>query len=133
MREMRVTSAARGRHATEVTAWNLGQAFLEEKEYAEALNWFQAAQNKNKGLAAAYVSIADVLLATGQPEGAILQLEAGLKETSGNIVLQLALADTYLRVGRFQDARAGYEQIIKIDPLSGAARQAAEKLRNFPR
>lgn len=117
----------------EVTAWNLGQAFFEEKEYGEALTWFQAAQNKNKTLAAAYVSIADVLLVTGQPEMAIQQLEAGLKETTGNTVLQLALGDAYVRAGRFQDARAAYEQVIKKDPLGASGRQAIEKLKGFPR
>ena len=49
----------------EVTAWNLGQAFFEEKEYNEAMTWFQAAQNKNKTLAASYVSIADILMILG--------------------------------------------------------------------
>lgn len=116
----------------EVTAWNLGQAFFEEKEYDEALTWFQAAQNRNKGLAAAYVGIADVLMTKGQPETAILQLEAGMKETGNNTMLQLSLGDAYLRVGRFQDARATFEQVVKKDPLGASGRQAAEKLRGFP-
>ena len=117
----------------EVTAWNLGQAFFEEKGYSEALTWFQAAQNKNKTLAVAYVSIADVLLATGQPENAILQLEGGMKETGGPAALQLALGDAYQRAGRFQDARAAYEQVMKKDPLGASGRQAMEKLKGFPR
>lgn len=117
----------------EVTAWNLGQAFFEEKEYNEALTWFQAALNRNKTLAAAYVSIADVFLATNQPETAILQLENGMKETGGNTVLMVSLGDAYARVGRFQDARAMFEQVIKKDPLGPSGRQATEKLKAFPR
>jgi tetratricopeptide (TPR) repeat protein len=117
----------------EVTAWNLGQAFFEEKEYNEALTWFQAAQRKNKALAAAYLSIAEVFMATSQPEAAILQLEGGLPETSGNPILQLALGDIYVKVGRFQDGRSAYEQVIKKDPMSPAARQAVERLKAFPR
>ncbi len=117
----------------EVTAWNLGQAFFEEKEYNEALTWFQAALNRNKTLAAAYVSIGDVFMATNQPDAAILQLENGMKETSGNTVLQLALGDAFMRVGRFQDARAMFEQVIKKDPLGASGRQATEKLKAFPR
>ncbi len=117
----------------EVTAWNLGQAFLEEKEYSEALTWFQASQNKNKTLAATYVSIADVLLTLGQPEAGILQLETGMKETTGNTALHLALGDAYLRAGRFQDARAAFEQVIKKDPLGPSGRQAVERLKGFPR
>ncbi len=116
----------------EVTAWNLGQAFFEEKEYNEALTWFQAAQNKNKTLAASYVSIADVLSILGQGEAAILQLEAGLKASGGNTAVHLSLGDAYLRAGRFQDARAAFEQVIKKDPLGPSGRQAIEKLKGFP-
>ncbi len=89
--------------------------------------------NRNKTLAAAYVSIGDVFMATNQPEAAILQLENGMKETSGNTVLQLALGDALMRVGRFQDARAMFEQVIKKDPLGASGRQATEKLKAFPR
>jgi tetratricopeptide (TPR) repeat protein len=115
----------------EVTAWNLGQAFFEEKEYSEALTWFQAAQNKNKTLAISYVSIADVFMATGQPEAAILQLEQGVKEAAGNTAVQLALGDAYLRVGRFQDARATFEQVVKKDPTGPSGQQAAARLRGI--
>jgi tetratricopeptide (TPR) repeat protein len=115
----------------EVTAWNLGQAFFEEKEYGEALTWFQAAQNKNKTMAAAYVGIADVLLATGQPEAAIPQLEIGMKETAGHVALQLSLGDAYARAGRYQDARAAFEQVVKKDPMGPAGRQATEKLNSL--
>ena len=117
----------------EVTAWNLGQAFLEEKEYSEALTWFQAAQSKNKSLAAAYVSIAEVLLTQGQADAAIAQLETGLREAGGNTVVQLTLGDTYLRMGRFQDARAAFEQVVKKDPTGASGRQAAEKLKGLAR
>jgi tetratricopeptide (TPR) repeat protein len=115
----------------EVTAWNLGQAFFEEKEYSEAMTWFQAAQNKNKTLAASYVSIADVLLNMGQQDAAILQLETGMKEAGGNTAVQLALGDAYLKAGRFQDARAAYEGVIKKDPAGASGRQAAMKLKDI--
>lgn len=115
----------------EVTAWNLGQAFFEEKEYSEAMTWFQAAQNKNKTLSASYVSIADILMILGQPDAAILQLETGVKESSGNSAVQLALGDAYVKAGRFQDARATFEQVIRKDPAGPAGRQAAMKLKDI--
>ncbi|MEO8362379.1 MAG: tetratricopeptide repeat protein [Vicinamibacteria bacterium] len=116
----------------EVTAWNLGQAYFEEKEYSEALNWYQAAQNKNKSLAAAYVGMADVLVKLNQPESAIAQLETGMKEAQGNTMIQLTLGDVYTKVGRFQDARAAFEGVLKKDPAGASGRQAAERLKNFP-
>jgi len=115
----------------EVTAWNLGQAFFEEKEYNEAMTWFQAAVNKNKTLAAGYVSIADILTILGQPDAAILQLEIGMKESAGNSAVQLALGDAYLKAGRFQDARAAFEAVIKKDPTGASGRQAAMKLQSI--
>ena len=117
----------------EVTAWNLGQAFFEEKEYNEAMTWFQAAQNKNKTLAASYVSIADILMTQGQTDAAILQLETGMKEASGNTAIQLALGDVYVKAGRFQDARATFEQVIKKDPAGPSGRRAIEKLKGIQR
>ena len=116
----------------EVTAWNLGQAFFEEKEYNEAMTWFTAALNKNKSLAAAYVSIADILSVLGQQDAAILQLETGLKEANGNSVVQLALGEAYLKAGRYQDARAAFEQVIRKDPAGRSGRQAALKLKAIP-
>lgn len=117
----------------EVTAWNLGQAFFEEKEYNEAMTWFQAAQNKNKTLAASYASIADIMLILGQTDAAILQLETGVKEASGNTALQVSLGDAYVKAGRFQDARAAFEQVIKKDPAGPSGRRAMEKLKGIQR
>ncbi|MBX7187075.1 MAG: tetratricopeptide repeat protein [Vicinamibacteria bacterium] len=115
----------------EVTAWNLGQAFFEEKEYNEAMTWFQAAVNKNKTLAAGYVSIAEILVILGQADAAIAQLEVGMKEASGNSAVQLALGDAYLKAGRFQDARAAYEGVIKKDPAGPSGRQAMMRLKEI--
>lgn len=115
----------------EVTAWNLGQAFFEEKEYNEAMTWFQAAVNKNKTLAAGYVSIAEILIMLGQADAAIAQLEVGMKEASGNSAVQLALGDAYLKAGRFQDARAAYEGVIKKDPAGVTGRQAMVRLKGI--
>ncbi|MEO5763371.1 MAG: tetratricopeptide repeat protein [Vicinamibacteria bacterium] len=116
----------------EVTAWNLGQAYFEEKEYSEAFNWYQAAQNKNKGLAASYVGMADVLVILNQPESAIAQLETGMKEAQGNTMIQLSLGDVYMKLGRFQDARAAYEGVLKKDPAGPSGQQATERLKAFP-
>ena len=51
----------------EISARNLGQAYLEEKNYAEAINWFRTSLDRNKGYADAYLGLADALLAIGPP------------------------------------------------------------------
>ena len=48
-------------------------------------------------------------------------------------MVQLALGDAYLRAGRFQDARAAWEAVVKKDPIGVSGKQATEKLRGFPR
>ena len=49
----------------EISARNLGQAYLEEKNYAEAINWFRTAIGRNKVYADPYLGLADALMAPG--------------------------------------------------------------------
>ena len=66
-------------------------------------------------------------------DAAILQLETGVKEASGNTALQVSLGDAYVKAGRFQDARAAFEQVIKKDPAGPSGRRAMEKLKGIQR
>src|SRR5687768_10592088 len=52
----------------ETSSRNLGNAFLEEKNYSEALTWFRTSQGRNKKYPDAYLGLADALLALGQLE-----------------------------------------------------------------
>jgi tetratricopeptide (TPR) repeat protein len=117
----------------EVTAYNLGQAFLEEKNYDEASLWFRAAIQKNKSFPAAYAGMVDVLMAVGQVENALAQVAIGIKETGGNASLQLAQGDALFKAGRFGEAKAAFEAVVRKDPAGAAGRSAAGRLQNFPR
>ena len=64
----------------EISARNLGQVYFEEKNYAESASWFRTSVNRNKSYGEAYLGLADALAASGRPEEALLQLEAGVKE-----------------------------------------------------
>ena len=50
----------------ELTARNLGTAFFEDKNYSEALNWFQSSLNRNKTYPDAWLGLADALVAQGR-------------------------------------------------------------------
>ena len=60
------------------------------------------------------------------------QLEAGVKESPGDPSLQLALGQTYFKVGRFTEARARLEETVKKDPDGAAGRRAADVLKELP-
>src|SRR5207247_3958001 len=117
----------------EISARNLGQAYLEDKNYPEAINWFRTSLSRNKSYTDAYLGLAEGLLATGRQDEAVTQLEAGVKESPGDPSLQLALGQTYFKVGRFTEARARLEEAVKKDPDGAAGRRAANVLKELPR
>jgi tetratricopeptide (TPR) repeat protein len=117
----------------EISARNLGQAYLEEKNYPEALNWFRTSINRNKAYGDAYVGVADALLGMGRLEEMVVQLETGVKEAPEDPSLELALGQAYSRVGRFTEARARLEEAVRRDPTGPAGRRAAEELKQLPR
>jgi Flp pilus assembly protein TadD len=117
----------------EISARNLGQAYLEEKNYPEAINWFRTSLNRNKAYPDPYIGIADALLASGRLEEAVAQLEAGVTEIPEDPGLLLALGQALFRAGRFGEARARLEEAVQKDPAGPAGRAAADQLRALPK
>jgi superkiller protein 3 len=117
----------------EISARNLGQAYLEEKNYAEALNWFRTSFNRNKSYADPYLGFADAVAGLGHPEQAVGPLEMAVKEVPGHAPLLLALGEAYYRMGRFTDARTRLEEAARRDPMGPSGRRATELIKNFPK
>jgi Flp pilus assembly protein TadD len=117
----------------EISARNLGQAFLEEKNYPEAINWFRTSMNRNKGYPDPYLGLAEALLASGHLDEAVAQLEAGVSEIPGDPGLLLALGQAYFKAGRFSDARTRLEEAVRKDPAGPDGRAAAEQLKALPK
>jgi Tfp pilus assembly protein PilF len=117
----------------EISSRNLGQAYLEEKNYAQAANWFRSSLNRNKAYSDAYLGLAESLTALGRGEEALALLETARRECAGNIPVQVALADAYYRAGRFEDARPLLEEARRREPGSADGQRAAELLKHFPR
>jgi type IV pilus assembly protein PilF len=117
----------------DVTASNLGQAYLEDKDYANALTWFQTAAQKNKRMPQAYIGTARTLVAQGRMDDAIARLEEGISATAENVDVLFCLGETYYRAGRFGEARTQLERVTKKDPDGAAGRQAAELLQKLTR
>ena len=117
----------------EITARNLGQAYLEEKNYPEALNWYRTATARAKNYGEAYVGAADALLGLGKIEDAIQGLELALKEIPDEPQVNLALGQVYFQAGRFSEARARMEAAVRLDPRGPSGKKAAELLKSLPK
>jgi Tfp pilus assembly protein PilF len=118
---------------SEVSARNLGQVYFEEKNYAEALNWYRTSVARNKDYSDGYLGMADALAASGQNQEAVLQLEAAVAEIPTDTALQLALGQALLRAGRFGEARSRLEDVVKKDPAGPFGREAAQQLKSVPK
>jgi type IV pilus assembly protein PilF len=119
--------------APEISAHNLGRAYLEEKNYAEAVNWLRTSLNRNRAYSEAYLLLAETLVASDRVEAAVVELETGVKEVPTDAGLQLGLGKAYYKVGRFSDARARLEEAVKLDAAGPAGRAAAEQLKALPK
>jgi tetratricopeptide (TPR) repeat protein len=117
----------------EFSAQNLGQAYLEEKNWPEAANWFRTCIARNDSWSAPYLGLADALDGLGRGEEAIAQLENGLARVKNDASLSLALGGRYLKVGRFTDARTQFEAALQKDPGGPVGQSAAAALKDLPK
>jgi tetratricopeptide (TPR) repeat protein len=116
----------------EVSSRNLGAAYYEEKNYAEAFNWFRTSVNRNKSYPDAYLGLTDSLLNLGRLEEAVMHLETAAKECPDVAAVRLALGEAYFKSGRFGEARTQLEEARKRDPVGPSGRRAVEVLKQFP-
>ena len=117
----------------EISARNLGQAYFEDKNYAEAANWYRTSLNRNKDYADAYLGLADALSARGRSEEAVVQLQAAVTQIPTDASLQLALGQALFRAGRFAEARTRLEEVVRKDPGGPLGRAAADQLKSVPK
>jgi protein O-GlcNAc transferase len=117
----------------ELTSYNLANAYLEERKYPDAANWFRTSLGRNKSNPEAYLGLSDALLAMGQPEQAVGPLEAGLKEIPNHVGLLAALGEAYYRAGKFPEAKSRLEEAARRDPVGASGRRAMDLLKHLPR
>src|SRR5262249_54990646 len=116
----------------ELSSRNLGNAYLEEKRYGEAANWFRTSLGRNKSYADSYLGLADALLGESHLDEAVGTLEGGAKECPQNPAVLVALGEAYYRVGRLSDARNRLEEARRRDPGGPSGSRAAKVLQQFP-
>lgn len=111
----------------ELSARNLGQAYLEEKRWPDAASWFRSSVGRNPLLVDAHLGLGEALLAQGRSDEAVKAMEDAVKAVPEDPALLLALGEAYYRAGRFHDARARLEE-AKAKDRSGALTQKADQL-----
>jgi Flp pilus assembly protein TadD len=116
----------------EISSRNLGNAYLEEKKYPEAINWYRTSLNRNQTYPDAYLGLSDALVASGHADEAVGALETGVKECPQSAALLLALGEGYSRVGRLGEARTRLEEARRRDPVGAVGRRAGQLLQQFP-
>jgi tetratricopeptide (TPR) repeat protein len=116
----------------EISARNLGQAYLDEKNYTESINWFRTAIGRNEAYPDPYLGLAEALAATDRLEEAVIILESGVKAAPDDAGLTLALGRAYYQAGRFAEARTRLEQALQMDPSGPIGQAAAAQLQKLP-
>lgn len=116
----------------EVSARNLGQAYLDEKNYTEAINWYRTSLGRADTYPDPYLGLAEALVATERIEEAAVLLESGVEKVPQDPVLHLALGQVYFRAGRFAESRAQLEEAMRKDPSGLVGQAAADQLARMP-
>ena len=107
----------------EISARNLGQAYLEEKNYAEAVNWFRTSLEPEQGLRRGLPR--PRRRAVGARAGSTRRSSSSRRasrRSPTDAELQLALGEAYFKAGRFSEARARLEEAARKDPAGPAGR-----------
>ena len=116
----------------EVSARNLGQAYFDEKNYPEAIDWFRTALSRSDTYPDAYQGLAAALVATDRLDEAVTLLEAGVEKVPNDPGLLYSLGQAYFKVGRFAEARERLEEAMRKDPSGLIGQAAADQLARLP-
>jgi Tfp pilus assembly protein PilF len=113
------------------TARNLGQAYLEEKNFSEAASWFRSSLTRNNKVLDAHLGLAEALQGMSRGDDALHALEDSVKAMPAEPQLLLALGQTYYGAGRFNEARTMLEEARSKDPNGPIGKRATELLTQF--
>jgi tetratricopeptide (TPR) repeat protein len=97
-------------------------ALMARGDFEEAKTWARQAVDAAPTDFVPRNALGQALLETGDVEGAIRELEAGIKISANNPSLHFALARAYRRAGRSADADREQAEFIRLDRQARAAR-----------
>ena len=94
--------------------YQLASLDLGEKRWAEAEAGFRMLAQSGDGRG--ITGLADCKIAQGQPAAAVKLLEQELAQHPDRDAYRLALSEVQLQMGKFQEARAQLEQLVRRNP-----------------
>jgi len=112
-------------------AWSMIQiafAYLAKSDAASALPWAQQAVAAAPKAFPAHKALGQALLETGDVDGAIKELEAGITLAPESPSLHFTLARAYQRAGRLEDATRERNEFTRLDRLARAQRSGPQSV-----
>jgi tetratricopeptide (TPR) repeat protein len=102
--------------------------YIKRSEYEVAKSWAQQAVHADPLNFVARKAYGQVLLETGDPTGAISELEAGVKIAPDSPALRFQLAKAYQKAGRSADAARERAEFTRLDRLIRASRTGSQSV-----
>jgi tetratricopeptide (TPR) repeat protein len=102
--------------------------YIKRSDYATAKTWAEKAVAADPMDFAARKALGQVLLETGDTDGAIRELEAGVKMAPTSPVMHFQLAKAYQKAGRASDAERERAEFTRLDRAVRAARAGQQSV-----
>jgi predicted Zn-dependent protease len=102
--------------------------YIKRSDYSTAKTWAEKAVAADPMDFGARKALGQVLLETGDTDGAIRELEAGVKMAPTSPVMHFQLAKAYQKAGRTADAERERAEFTKLDRAVRAARAGQQSV-----
>jgi predicted Zn-dependent protease len=102
--------------------------YIKRSDYATAKTWAEKAVAVDPTDFAAHKALGQVLLETGDTDGAIRELEIGVKMAPASPVMHFQLAKAYQKAGRAADADRERAEFTRLDRAVRAARAGQQSV-----
>lgn len=102
--------------------------YLNRGDAAQALLWAKQAATAAPDDFAAHKVLGQALLDTGDVDGAIAELQAGIKLAPESPGLHFTLARAYQKAGRLEEANKEREEFTRLDRLARTTRSGAQSV-----
>ncbi len=112
---------------------NLGKAYYEKKEFAQAEKYYRDALKMEPGFVNALYGLGRVYLSMGNVQKAAEYFQRSVEAAPLLAEAHFDLANTYRLLGNIEKAREGYQRVVELAPQSDIAREAKRELINIKR
>jgi tetratricopeptide (TPR) repeat protein len=110
------------------SALQIAFEYIKRRDWEAARPWAEQAVSDDPGNSVGHRAMGQVLLETGDVDGAIAQFEAGAKIAPDSPAMRFALARAYRRAGRTADAEREQAKFTELDRLVRTQRSGAQSV-----